>query len=312
MLAVLAVQGGRRLLSVCLAAAGLAGILPFLAPTVSLQQYLVWLRIASAHGIDRNNMLFTAEYALYWLAPLLALAIAPRTASMAGRSQQHVEHVYLGALVLALLLLVIIAGKPGAGPHHLIPMIPVVAFGVAPGLRRFETKALRGRLVASGLIAVLVTGFAVAVPQVGFRVKRLHSLEQLPVAQEVSAVMARYPGRTISMGYGTRADYFVTFFRAPLVWARNPYLIDAASVMDMKLAGLSIPKSTYTALERCEVEIWLIPRGARPFSMDTAYEPHPPLFEERFQRAFLETHVPREGGRFFDLWFCSSASSGRL
>jgi hypothetical protein len=38
--------------------------------------------------------------------------------------------------------------------------------------------------------------------------------------------------------------------------------------------------------------------------MDTSYEPYSPLFEERFRKLFLETYVPRESGRFFDLWFC--------
>jgi hypothetical protein len=312
MLTLLAVRGGRWPLSVCMAAAGIAGVLPFLVPTVSLKEYFVWLRIASTHGFDWNSMLLTTEYAVYWLAPLLALAAAPATASKAERSEREAEHVYLGALLIALLLIVIVAGTPGAGPHHLIPMIPVVAFYVAPCLRGIGTKSLRERLIASALVAVLVTAFAVAIPQVGSRVKRLRLLDAPAVTREVSAIMARYPGRTICMGYGTQADYVLTFFRAPLVWARNPYLIDAASVMDMKLGGLSIPNSTYVALARCEVDIWLIPRGARPFSMRTSYEPYPPLFEESFQRAFLETHALRERGRFFDLWFCrqSSARSG--
>ncbi|MBI2870727.1 MAG: hypothetical protein HYY14_03355 [Candidatus Omnitrophica bacterium] len=292
---------GWKALVLAAAAAGFIALLPFALPGVSLPNYLAWLGIAKAHGLKPDILLNTAEFAGFILLPLTALFFQNQEAGPGGDGRRP---SYLVSLLVSTALVTLLAAKPGSGPHHLIPFIPLVAYPAAPAIARFKWDALPQKLAGLVLAALFLSACAIAIPHQSIRVPRLLRMSQVPVHDDLKNIMEKLLDLKIAMGYGTNQDYFLTFFRAALVHRGHPYLVDGAALMDMQLGGLAVPEATHEAIRNCEIDVWLIPRGAAPFSMASSYEPYPPLFEESFRRAFLEHYEIKGQSTFFDLWGC--------
>jgi 4-alpha-glucanotransferase len=125
---------------------------------------------------------------------------------------------------------------------------------------------------------------------------------------DINRVVKSYPTKTIGMGYGK--NYELSFYRPSLIFFGNPYLLDAASMMEMQQSGINhIPPDTLAALRECQTNLWLIPKGEKPFQLTSYYPPHKPLFTDEFKTIFLEKYEFRGQTRYYDLWFCKDRNS---
>ena len=108
----------------------------------------------------------------------------------------------------------------------------------------------------------------------------------------------------IYMGYGDGSTYPVSFVRHELVYAGNPYLVDAAAITDFQFSGVGIPQATIDALITDEQAIWLIPAGQQPFTMVNWYVRNSggQLFDTDFQSAFNDHFSRQATTDFFDLY----------
>jgi hypothetical protein len=102
----------------------------------------------------------------------------------------------------------------------------------------------------------------------------------------------------ILMGVGDISSYPATFFRCQLVFAGMPIGLAPNSVMDLKNAHLAIPSLTplrENLSQRYPGKslIWLIPKGARPFSY---------FFDDKFRAEFNLDYVRIESTPCFDLY----------
>ena len=76
--------------------------------------------------------------------------------------------------------------------------------------------------------------------------------------------------------------------------------------MDYQLA--KVAESDLAKLEK-ELEekyhrpiAWVVPKGAQPISMKTAYQPDRPLFSDKFHQEFAARFEKTESSRYFDLY----------
>lgn len=150
--------------------------------------------------------------------------------------------------------------------------------------------------------AFLVTAFKTAVGRQKSMVKNLLKKSVWRIDEDIQHILASYPDTTIGMGYGS--NYEATYYRTALVFAGNRILVDAAALMDMQESGLGIPSQTIEALDSCQTQIWLIPKGDKPFEINNFYPPYNQLFSERFKNVFLKRYKLREQTKYFDIWVC--------
>ncbi len=281
------------------AAAGL--LLPLLPAGISLPAYLAWLQAAVGHGLSLELLVLDLALGSALLVPLALLA---------GRAWPVLgwpDRALVLSFGLAVLAVCLVAAKPGSGPHHLMPFLPG-ALVLGDRLLRRQSPgrapaALRLRVRTGLLLLVLAFLPAVAVNSV-FVLANLGQVTALREARgEIESALARHPGRTLAMGYGGEASYHKTALRPLLVFAGQPYLLDAVAMMDMKKSGLALPDTTLRALSGCRFDLWLIPAGEAPFSKRDFYS-GAALFDDALVEAFREAYARVEAGRHFDLWAC--------
>ena len=278
----------------------IVAVLPFVAlPNVSFAAYVSWFRLSAGNGLMWPLFTRNLEWAAYFLLPLFLAAYADR--AMKGTPATTWPVVFW--MTLATTGVVVIAGsKPGAGPYHLLPLLPVIALLIAERIGRQAALSTPVPVQVAFVSFVLVAAAVALVQQTQF-VTTMQGRRALHEIRDIQTFVDRHPG-VVEMGYG--ADDPMTFERPVLVFRNNAYLLDAPAVGEHQLAGLGIPSATLDALRQCRVNYWLIPKGEAPF---TALNMYPavfprPVFPDEFRRVFHETHTRAATTDYFDAWQC--------
>jgi hypothetical protein len=289
---------GAAVLSVSVAA--VTSVLPFVAlPNVSFSNYVSWFRLSANNGLLWPLFTRNVEWAAWFLLPLILTAVATRTSL---RSTDAEWRPAVWAMLTAMGLVVIAGSKPGAGPYHLLPLLPVMAFLIA---QRIGQEALGAGIpvVRLTLVSIVVVAAAIALVQQVQFVTTMQGRRMLQEIRDIETFVAEHPG-VVEMGYGV--DDPMTFERPVLVFRNNAYLLDAPAVGEHQLAGLGIPPATLDALRQCRVNYWLVPKGEAPFTSLNMYPAVflQPVFPDEFRRVFHQTHTLIATTEYFDAWQC--------
>jgi len=282
------------------AVAGVAGLLavglPFLPHNVSLHGYLVYLGLASHHG------LVWGEFG--WNVAFLAVLWAPVALILGATRAMPRDLRIFAAMLLALELVVaVIAAKPGAGIHHLLPFLGFHAFlmrqmlCVASPQPEGERYALHG---ATAALAVILLGLAW--PAGGVLRHLLRFDLQMPRQQATRAELVtfsdRYPRGML--GICDASSYDLASFR-PWLTVTGTLQTDYGALMDLKLSGVS-DAPLALALERCDIPYLYMPRQGAPFSMTSRYGG--PLFSATVRERFGQHYTLQESGQMFSVYKC--------
>jgi len=293
-------QGWRRV-AVCAGAAAVIFCLPFLfLHGVVWADYVRWLQQAAQHGLDPLELLGNLQWAIFFAAPLLLVTSVQRQDwSWRARDAQFVT-----ALGASTLLMCVIAAKPGAGRHHLMPLLPLLVYAVmhnvkAAAVARSSHQNTQ-RIFSAWLLTLLIMVCAAQIESVTKILRNNPS----GIADDLKNILheSAVEGKSVAMGFG--GDYSRTFYRPLLVFAGQPYLLDASALMDMQKSGLAIPTATRAVMHDCAIHTWLIPKGGAPFDMMSNYTSTAPLFDAEFQRDFTAHYTRTRTTQFYDVWEC--------
>jgi hypothetical protein len=293
-------RGGWRHAALACGTALPVALLPFALPNVSPANYLEWLALSARTGLGLATLRQNLEWAAYFGVPIL---LSYRTVPAEHRSSAPDLVSILLALGLATTGIVVAASKPGAGPYHLLPMLPVILYVVARYLR--DAAPLDGvdpSVLIAGLGFVLVS-LSIATAQQAQFLLTMRERADRNEAADIEQFADAHEG-VIEMGYGSTEAF--TLERPLLVFHNNSYMLDEPAVREHQLEGLDLPLATLEALRTCRVDYWLIPKGETPFSGRNSYPAVllKPLFSDEFRRAFQQNYRPAGATTYFDVWEC--------
>lgn len=276
-----------------------------------VENYLGFLVLTAHEGVGAREILGFAR----WVGLLTALVFVfdRLTLHPHGLSpeERRLRRAYRAALGVAVVLVTVPACSVGAGQPHLIPLIPL--FLLAAGDRFSATLRVRWRpaarpvwVAAAGagaLACVLVT------LQTTARMERFHTGTDAAAracAADASRLLTKYAGRTVLTGSGGGGDMETLYQRHLAVFAGNPIGLDAAAVMDYQRGGAGAPDFERFAAEmrarQQRALVFLLPRGADPFSLTNLYDARDPAYLPEFRREFLAQFKRSEPSEFYDVY----------
>jgi hypothetical protein len=289
-------------------AAALLFPLPFLVPGVSLRNYVFVLEAAGKNGLNPEFLLRNAQYSIILLVPAFTAIVS----AAGGRKPTHQQWTYLMLTVLCMALSSVAGAKNGAGSYHLIPyVVPILHFYFWMGAGAPDADSGRpfSRLAIPWVFAMMV--FSVV------HVKDLVSAFRYapngrPIVSEIRRVEAAHPGQTVEVGFGeTFNDRRMEYVYVP-PFDGQPYTFSASAVKDLQLSGVAMAPATLQFLERCETQVWLIPKGDRPFTPgNNYYDGYHAAFDGAFQSAFLSHYRKTASLDKFDVWSCGLGVANR-
>jgi hypothetical protein len=283
---------GWRHAGLAIAISGVVFLLPFLAHGISLTDYRFGLaQQIGARSVDR---------ALVWSFLLwLVLLTVPLLTGLAtaGPSVSRYDRQYVWAVVGTLVLLGYPATFPGAGPYHLLPLIPVVAdaFG---RLRPHHPVPV---LVPLALLTVGLFNSSQAL----VTIKDVTGMNA--AAQEAIRLADSNPAVVVQVGYGKSSQGYKLsqLSRTLLSLNGQPALIDGQILMELNVLGIDGSKRWVPLVGDCQVKVWLLPHDEEPFSVGSYYNDEL-IFPAGFRAAFHARYHRELEGSHFDLWRCNS------
>lgn len=281
----------------------IVGGLPFLLPQVSLENYLFWIQtsVQMAAGDPASTLRNFAPK----LAAIFILALFPYCFAVVRGIDlicfyRHNRKV-LAAMFIGVLAAAIIGSKPGSGTNHLMPLIPFYCYLL---LRLSQEKLVADLAVNTGRIwrrriSGIVLGVLFLLVTLGGAHKEMTLLkmaatdDRRPVLQELAELENAYAGKTMEIGYGEKGNRVITDCIPQLVFHGQPLLIEKVAFGDMLAVKVPLPAATVEALREGYIQVWLIPKGQKPF---------PWISEEAFSQAFLQNYHLEESTTHFDVW----------
>lgn len=286
---ILAARRWQRL-AIIAATAMAAFALPFLAPGISLHDYLggLFSQIGGRHP-SRADLAAV-------LVPALLLSL-PMTYPLLTRKRGAPDRVYALAALAALALLFYPAAFPGAGSYHFLPLVPVLA----EALSRLKPPAW---IAALSTIPLLLLGFLAAQT---VRHTMTERRSWAVIAEDALALARQAPTSAVQIGYGeSRQSYDIAeLSRAVLTLNGYPAQIDAQILMELGPIGIDGSRRWADLLARCDTERWLLPKGEKPFALTNFLYGLGPIFEADFRREFLAHYHLIARDQYFDVWACA-------
>lgn len=256
----------------------------FLPPNISFIAFIEYIKFASNHGLSFNLWIQNFTYFIFLTIPLLIL--------WRGAAQTRKTTRNLILVVGIEFVVTIIAAKPGAGAHHLLPFIPVNAFLIQKMYVDDMTASLTPIRV---LYASLIMSISLTVSGLIWTVSASWNLYQGP-RKEVAWFQEKYDG--LVMGVGDDRSFFYSFLRVDLADEQ----IDYSGYMDLQYAGAG-EKEFIAKMSNCNIRNLLIPNFGLPFSMNSYYTGKS-LFTEDVLNAFRANYRKNESGKYFSVYSC--------
>jgi hypothetical protein len=301
--ALLQCRSGWRSAAIAAATGLVVSVAPFLFwPNVSLPNYLAWIRLSARTGLLLSLLRQNIEWAAYLSLPLLLSFYAvPRGRRPSGPEWRNM----LLGLGLGVCAVVVAAAKPGAGPYHLLPFLPVIMYLVSWQISNCSRSETVDSVVARAAIAFLLATAMIAVAQQARLITTIMARSGARELEDIKQFADSHTG-VVEMGYGDTEA--LSLERPILVFRNGSYLLDQPAVREHQLQGVEIPRATIDALAECRVKYWLIPKGERPFGTLNAYSAvlMRPLYSPEFREAFAATYKPVSSTAYYDVWECQS------
>jgi len=274
---------------------------PFvLFDNVSLANYLDWIRLSANTGLLLSLLRQNIEWAVFMGLPLLLSYYALPAERRPGDAEWRWG---LLALLAGTVGVIIAASKPGAGPYHLMPLLPIAAVFAARPLGRLTGSTPLDPIVRRAAAAFITAAALVATAQQSHFMSIMSERRERTEMADVEQFVAAHPG-TVEMAYGQTEA--LALVRPILVFRNNSYLIDQPAVREHHLQGLPLPPATLAAIASCRVNYFLVPKGESPFAARNAYAAvfRQPIFPDALRAAFHQRYRRVGDTNYYDVWQC--------
>jgi hypothetical protein len=273
--------------------------LPFFGKDASLVNYFLYLKVvAGSRPLLSGPIYSNLRFALFLITPIIAAWFCRRP------TIKPAEFWLLVGLGASMASVILIGGKDGAGPWHLLPLVPICLYGTilvleAPVTRR--TAPLDSiRIGATGLI-LLTIAYGPGCLRDTWAMTRLYlnsSAERDKIA-ELQTLTKLYPES--QMGVSDGFHYVDSFYRVLSVFRGGLVDIDFSVWMDLKKGGIS-EDDILRFLKECRVPSWILPIG-EPFVVEGDVS-NSPLLSDEFRRLFVANYRLVDIGRAYQVWVC--------
>jgi hypothetical protein len=304
--AMFAVCGGKTrwrdrigLATLSLIAATVVAGFPFLAGEASVEGYKSVLLMSAKQGLSLDVFKSNLLFALVLLSPIVFVLYFRRP------TLDATDRWFIAGLFASLAVTTLIASKPGAGTHHLLPFITLSAYGLLSVSESPNSKPVPQLYVHAVGILVLVPLLLFYSPgalwwtKIRYESAAKQETENQKI-QELEALYTEYP--LAECGLSDNEYYADTFYRTLLVFRGKPLRIDFVSWMDLQYAGVVSEMRIIRLLEACNVPVWILPKGD-PFTMINYYTLRP-LFSDEFRRTFFANYSVAKEGVYYRVWRC--------
>jgi hypothetical protein len=267
-----------------------AGLSLFTLPGISLPSHLEWLQVYGSHPLQlylfsRNLTYMIPFFLLIWIS-----GFGPRYRS-----------TFFATFGVGIIICTF-GSILGAGAYHCLPFLPVLFYFCLIGFKQCESIHLKlAEVVGAGLIFAIFYFCVAEQRSVGQFFLRYN--EELAWRKDLENILDKYPG-SMAMGYAANHKFDRTFFRPLVITARHRLLIEPMPMMDMIESKITMPSSTISAIQNCDVDYYVLPKSDQPWGLQSDFGPM--TFNAQFVSAFQKAYVSLEQTAEYTVYGCAA------
>jgi hypothetical protein len=259
----------------------------YTVPGVSIWTFFDYVKIMGSQGLSARMLTGNAFYLALMAVPVWIAFREAKVESLAPR-----QILVLGCVAGLEVLVAIIAGKPGAGVHHLLPFIAVNAYIIGTVLELREAKD--GNVVTFIYASMLVPAIIAMMMVISPMVKGWRTYGE--AEKELVSESTTFPG--LIAGPSDTKQFPYVYLRVLLKGPQPEY----TAFMDLQYSGVTDDSFT-TRMEKCEIKNIIVPKPGIPFSMTNVYTGKP-LMSDHLRMVFKERYELVREGNYYDVYSC--------
>jgi len=276
--------------------------LPYALPAFSFHNHLAYIQLLATQTLSASLMQSNVAYAVFSLLPLVWLWTSQR---------DHPQHRQLGLIILVdasiELLVCIAASKPGAGPHHLLPGLPIKIWLVHQlTCKNNDENARAFRFL--GLVVFVMSIYYASYGYPKFLRVHLVSYEsisrQFQAKQELLQFIQNNASPLIGVSDDKHENYSLSFYRPYAFGADYRNELDPVAFMEVNYT-LKVDDALFMQkLKNCAYPSILLPAIGEPYTLSNFYT-NKPLFTDDLRSIFSSTYKKSAAGKFYNVYICS-------
>jgi len=278
--------------------------LPYALPAFSFHNQLAYIQLLATQTLSVSLMQSNVAYAVFSLLPVVWLWASQR---------DHPQHRQLGLIILVdsviELLVCIAASKPGAGPHHLLPGLPIKIWLVHQlTFKNNDEKSLAFRFF--GLVVLVMSIYYVSYGYPKFLRVHLVSFEsisrQFLAKRELKQLIQNNPSPLIGVSDDKHENYSLSFYRPYAFTPDYKSKLDPVAFMEVNYT-LEVDDSLFAEkIRACIYKSIILPAQGSPFELSNLYFKYKkPLFTDNLKSIFTSSYKLLRSGQFYDVYVCS-------
>lgn len=267
---------------------------PFLLPSIDAGAYIENILSMRKQGMD------------IWLAAtafiygILVLAIPLLSVNRNGTTTGN--RILLISLVVCVLAVSVLAGKPGGGPVYIMPFIPLSLY-LTLRLQAEPNHApiMQADSVYRRLFLVLLICVTPVLSASWYNMGKqlLASRAEFAKRDELRDLFVRFPHA--EMGHGADLDRVSDeYHRAQRAFLGQVSRFDYVNYADQRKAGYPVDRMR-SLFANCSVPSWIFARSGDKF-VGTGYDVE--LFDDDIRRQFKDTYQLAYEGKYYEVWGC--------
>jgi hypothetical protein len=245
---------------------------------ISIFGFVSYLDLFRKHGLSSILLLENLTHMLVLVFPILYLLLKGL-----GKNSKYLIPAVL--LVAVEFIVAMIASKPGAGSHHLMPFIPLHAL-IIQGILD-ETPTLNASILPFKF-GLLILGLVTLIAPLILAGKHITRYSvQSELKKEVELMAERYPG--VVLAPSDVKNYPHVYFR-PMLDAKGYQQIDIPGAMELNFS--KVPDDVLVAaMSNCRIPYLALPVEGEPFTLLNYYTMLP-LFSDNVRSTFQKHYSP--------------------
>ena len=283
--------------------AGLAvALAPYALSSFSLANHLAYVESLASQTLSEGLFHRNLAYSLFSILPIAWLW----TGIARGTSSKNHYGVMIVVVTAIEFLGCVLASNPGAGPHHLLPGLPIKLWLIHELTRSQEVNGHRS-VRFLGLVLWSMSLYYIAYGYPKFLKNYFVSLDylegQYKAKKEFQFLLNKFPNSYVGVTDSKHANYSLSFFRPYAFGPDYAERLDPVAFMEVSFTTKVDDRRFISKIETCSYPNIILPSNGQPFTLLNFYT-NKPLFSDELRSGFAREYRLIEKGTYFNIFAC--------
>ena len=284
--------------------AGLAvALAPYALSSFSLANHLAYVESLASQTLSAGLFHRNLAYSLFSILPIAWLW----TGMSKGTSSKHHYGVMILVVIATEFLVCVLASKPGAGPHHLLPGLPIKLWLIYELTHSQEVKGHRS-LRFLGLVLWSMSLYYISYGYPKFLKNYFVSVDylegQYKARNEFHYLLKKFPNLYVGVTDSKHANYALSFFRPYAFGPDYVDRLDPVAFMEVSFTTNVDDRRFVSKIETCSYPNIILPSNGEPFTLLNFYT-NQTLFSDELRSVFAREYRLIEKGTYFNVFECN-------